>query len=160
MENYGENAVFDGKRVRYWPSPKRIASASEEELMKVAKLGYRAKNLRSIAEAMLEGFPSMEELSRIPTEDAKRKLMELRGIGEYSADIVATEGGFGLDVWSAKIFGVILKGEEPKDPRAAIPELQRLARKRWGRWTGHVFVYVLNDLDKISERICVDLTKF
>jgi len=160
MEHYGENAVFDGRRIRYWPSPKKISETSEEELRSVAKLGYRAKNLKAIAESILGGFPTMEELSRMPSEDARRKLMELRGVGEYSADIVGTEGGFSLDVWSAKIFGVLMTGKEPEDPRAAIPVLQRLARERWGRWTGHVFVYVLNDLDKVSERIGFDLTKF
>ncbi len=33
-------------------------------------------------------------------------------------------------------------------------------RMRWGQWTGHAFVYVLNDLEKISKRISVDLTKY
>ena len=37
--------------MRYWPSTETIAEASVEELMSKAKLGYRAKNLKAIAEA-------------------------------------------------------------------------------------------------------------
>jgi 3-methyladenine DNA glycosylase/8-oxoguanine DNA glycosylase len=158
--NFGENAVFDGKRIRYWPSPARVAAATVEELMRVAKLGYRAKNLRSIAESLEEGFPGAEELSALTPEEAREKLMELRGIGPYAASIVVGERGFSLDVWSAKIFGVLLAGEVPDDPRGAIPGLTRLAVERWGPWTGHAFVYVLNDLENISKRIGVDLTRY
>lgn len=129
-EHYGEDAEFDGRRVRYWPSPARIASAPVAELMERAKLGYRAKNLRSIAESLEAGFPGVEELSVLPAEEAKEKLMELRGVGAYSAAIVVSERGFSVDVWSAKIFGVLLKGEEPDDPRGAIPEITRLAAER------------------------------
>lgn len=157
---YGEDATFDGRRIRYWPSPKRIANTPVEELMLRTKLGYRAKNLRSIAETLEGGFPSAEELSTLGAEDARERLMELRGIGPYAASIVVGERGFSLDVWSSKIFGVLLVGEEPEDPRGAIPELTRLATERWGRWTSHAFVYVLNDLENISRRIGVDLTKF
>ncbi len=158
--HFGENAVFDGKKIRYWPSPKRIAKISVEELMKKAKLGYRAKNLKSIAESLEAGFPGAEELSLLTAEEAREKLMELQGIGPYAAAIVVGERGFSLDVWSAKIFGVLFNGEVPEDPRNSIPNLTRKAIGRWGPWTGHAFVYVLNDLEKISKRIGVDLTKF
>jgi 3-methyladenine DNA glycosylase/8-oxoguanine DNA glycosylase len=159
-ELYGDDAEFDGRRVRYWPSPKRIASTPVVELMSRAKLGYRAKNLVSIAESIEAGFPDMDELSRLTAEEARERLMELRGVGPYSAAIVVSERGFSVDVWSAKIFSVLLKGVEPEDPRGVIPEIQRLAAERWGQWTGHAFVYILNDLEKISKRIGIDLTKY
>jgi 3-methyladenine DNA glycosylase/8-oxoguanine DNA glycosylase len=159
-EHYGEDAEFDGRRVRYWPLPKWIASTPVAELMERAKLGYRAKNLKSIAESLETGFPDMDELSRLTAEEAREKLMELRGVGSYSAAIVVSERGFSVDVWSAKIFSVLLKGVEPDDPRGVIPEIQRIAVERWGQWTGHAFVYVLNDLKKISKRIGVDLTRY
>ncbi len=158
--HYGEDAVFDRRRIRYWPSPRRIARAPVEELMAKAKLGYRAKNLKSIAESLEAGFPGAEELSLLPAEEAREKLMELRGIGPYAAAIVVMEHGFSLDVWSAKIFGVLFNGEAPEDPRGIIPALTEEAARRWGPWTGHAFVYVLNDLESISKRIGWDLTKF
>lgn len=160
MTNFGDDACFDGKTIRYWPSPQTIAATPAEELMSKAKLGYRAKNLRAIATALTQGFPSMDELYAMALEEAKKKLLTLYGIGEYSAELVMPKTGFPLDVWSAKIFNVLFHGKTPEKPRDAIPELKKIAEKRWGDWRGYVFVYVLNDLPKLSERLGVDLTKF
>jgi 3-methyladenine DNA glycosylase/8-oxoguanine DNA glycosylase len=84
--------------------------------------------------------------------------MELRGIGEYSADIISPHPGFALDVWSAKIFHKLLFREEPKDPRTAIPGLKRIAEERWGKWRGYAFIYVLNDLDNLSKKFNLKLS--
>ena len=92
-------------------------------------------------------------------EEAKAKLMELKGIGEYSADIVSPHPGFALDVWSAKIFSLLLFREEPKLPRTTIPKLRKAAEERWGKWRGYVFVYVLNDLENLSKRFNLNLTE-
>jgi len=162
IKNYGEDVNFDGKTIRHWPSPRKVAASSVEELRRKAKLGYRAKNLASVAQELSKGFPSMDELylmDLMDPEQAKKKLMTLRGIGEYSADIITPRMGFPLDVWSAKIFNILFFKEEPESPRTAIPVLKETAERRWGKWSGDVFVYVLNDLPKISKRIGVDLTK-
>ena len=75
MANFGDEAGFDGKTIRYWPSPQTIANASVEELMAKAKLGYRAKNLKAIATTLNQGFPSMDELYAMEPEEAKKKLL-------------------------------------------------------------------------------------
>jgi 3-methyladenine DNA glycosylase/8-oxoguanine DNA glycosylase len=94
------------------------------------------------------------------SEEAKKKLLNLQGIGEYSAELVNPKTGFPIDVWSAKIFSVLFYGKIPDKPREAIPALKVDAEKRWGNWRGYAFVYVLNDLPKLSKRVGVDLTKF
>ena len=160
IENFGDKISFDGKTVSYWPSQERIADTLVEELRAKAKLGYRAENLLSIAKTLTRGFPTMEELWEMPHEEVKKRLLSLRGIGNYSAEIVVPGTGFPLDVWSAKIFHVLFFGKEPESPREAIQELKKIAEERWGKWRGHAFVYVLNDLPEISKRIGVDLTRF
>jgi 3-methyladenine DNA glycosylase/8-oxoguanine DNA glycosylase len=157
---FGEQARFDGKTIRYWPSPERIANSTIEELKTEAKLGYRAANLIAISKSLQRGFPTMDEFGTMDREEAKRQLLTLRGIGDYSADIVVPGMGFPIDVWSAKIFHVLFFGKEPENPRKAIPVLKQTAEKRWGKWRGYAFVYILNDLPKLSKRIGVDLTQF
>ena len=158
--NFGEQADFDGKTIRYWPSPQNIASLAVEELKTKAKLGYRAKNLKAIATTLTQGFPTIDELYAMEPGAAKKTLLSLRGIGDYSAELVMPRMGFPLDVWSAKIFNVLFYGKTPQKPRDAIPALKKAAEERWGNWSGYVFVYVLNDLPNISKRIGIDLTKF
>jgi hypothetical protein len=68
--------------------------------------------------------------------------------------------GFPLDVWSAKIFGVLFRGSIPENPRKAVPELKLEGERRWGRWAGLAFVYVLNDLPALSKHVGADLMGF
>ena len=93
------------------------------------------------------------------TEKAKAKLMELRGIGEYSADIVSPHPGFALDVWSAKMFQMLFHRVKSESPRDEIPKLKNIAEQKWGRWRGYVFVYVLNDLENLSSRFSPNLSE-
>ena len=157
IENYGEKIRFDNKEITYWPSAEKIAETDVRELSERCKLGYRAKPLRTIAESLTKGFPTVRELEKMPPERAKAKLMELKGIGEYSADIVSPHPGFALDVWSAKIFHLLLFGKEPEKPREVIRKLKNLAERRWGKWRGYVFTYVLNDLKNLSRRFNFNL---
>ncbi len=160
IENFGDDVHFDHKVVRYWPSTKKIAATPPEELQAKAKLGYRASNLVSIAQALEAGFPSMDDLYAMEPEEAKKKLLTLRGIGDYSAELVMPGMGFPLDVWSAKIFSILFHKKTPSNPREAIPDLKKEAEERWGRWRGYAFVYVLNCLPCLSKQVGVDLTKF
>jgi len=160
LNQFGEKVSFDGKNIGYWPSPETLAKCPVEEMMAKAKLGYRAKNLKAIAEELSEGFPSLEDLVAMAPDEAKKKILTLQGIGNYSAELVMPRMGFPLDVWSAKIFGVLFNGEKPDNPREAIVALREVAEKRWNGWMGHAFVYVLNDLPRLSEKFGVDFTKF
>ena len=160
IANFGDQARFDGKTIRYWPSPERIANSTVEELKAEAKLGYRAANLIATAKALQQGFPTMDELWTMDFEEAKKQLLTLRGIGDYSADIVVPGMGFPLDVWSVKIFHILFFGREPENSREAIQVLKKTAEERWGKWRGYAFVYVLNDLPNLSKRLGVDLTQF
>jgi N-glycosylase/DNA lyase len=160
MANFGDKATFDGKNISYWPSALTITKVSLSELKEKAKLGYRAKNLQAIATTLTQAFPAMDELYKMEPEKAKNKLMPLQGIGEYSAELVMPRMGFPLDVWSAKIFNVLFYSEMLRNPRKAIPALKEVARQRWGNWSGYAFVYVLNDLTRLSKRVGLDLTRF
>lgn len=151
IHTFGDLQTADNKKIPYWPSPVKIATVSAEELMKRCLLGYRAKAIHRIAEAIAAGFPNIVELSRMDDEEIMRHLTSLYGVGYYSAQIISPHRGFPLDVWSARIFHEILRGTTPPDPRGTIKELEAEADRRWGRFKWLVFVYVLNDLPNLLE---------
>jgi DNA-3-methyladenine glycosylase II len=160
ISSFGEIACFDNQELSYWPSTKRVANTPITELESEGRLGYRAKALQTISKTLESGFPTMDELYSMTPDEAKKELMNLYGIGEYSAELIMPGMGFPLDVWSAKIFGLLLEGKVPTDPRREIPSLKKLAAARWGKWMGYAFVYVLNDLPLLSKRFGFDLTSF
>ena len=75
IENFGDKVNFDGKTIAHWPSPKKIAELKVDELQGRAKLGYRAKNLISIAKTLQDGFPTANELSKMTPDEAKKQLI-------------------------------------------------------------------------------------
>jgi DNA-3-methyladenine glycosylase II len=160
ITKYGEVAQFDGHKVRVWPLPKAIAKQDAPELAKACNLGYRAKFVANLARKLeSEKFPTTEELEKLAPEEAKRRLLELPGIGDYSADIINPHGGFPIDAWSVDVFGRLFYGEEPKDRRKAIDGVKKEGLRRWGRRSWMAFFYVVQDLDNLSRKLKMELRR-
>jgi 3-methyladenine DNA glycosylase/8-oxoguanine DNA glycosylase len=158
IRNYGDAAEFDGKAVSVWPLPQRLASLNPPVLARECKVGYRAKRIVKLAEKLVkEGFPTLQELERLSPEDAKMRLLELPGIGDYSADIINPHGGFPIDVWSAEVFGKLFFGEEPENNRRAIKDVKSEGIRRWGRWSWMAFFYTVQDLESLSRKLGLKL---
>jgi DNA-3-methyladenine glycosylase II len=154
IAKYGQTAEFDGKRVRVWPTHKRISKLTPNEVARICKLGYRAKLLVKLAKVMTKnGGPTLAELNGLTPEEAKGVLMELPGIGDYSADIINSPGGFPIDVWSAAVFGKLFYGKEPENSREAVEMVKREGIRRWGEWSWMAFFYVVQDLKNLSRKL-------
>ena len=158
IENYGDAAEFEGKKIRVWPLPKQISKLRPSQLARKCNLGYRAKYLVGVAKILQkEDFPTFKELEELSPEDAKEKLLELPGIGDYSADILNPHGGFPIDVWSVDIFAKLFHGKEPKNARKAIEKIKKEGIKRWGEWSWMAFFYVVHDLKNLSKKLGTEL---
>lgn len=154
IRKYGEKAEFDGKTIPVWPIPKKLSKLSPETLAENCRVGYRAKRIVQLAEKLEEnGFPTLPELEKLSAEEAKCKLLELPGIGDYSADIINPHGGFPIDVWSVEVFGKLFFGKEPENNRQAVEEVKREGVLRWGHWSWMAFFYVVQDLEGLSKSL-------
>jgi hypothetical protein len=142
------------------PSPEKIANSTEHELKAKARLGYRVANLVAIATSLKQGFPTMDELWTMATEEAKKKLLTLRGNGDYSAELVMSRMVFPLDVGAPR-FSTSFSLAKSLEIRENQYRPSRKSQKSDGEnGGGYAFVYVLNDLPKLFERVSVDLTQF
>jgi len=154
---YGETIEFDGKRVVLQPTARRIAKLNPEAFAKECKLGYRAKYIVGSAKMIDAGFPEMREILKMPPDEAKERLVELPGIGDYAADIINPHGGFPIDAWSVDVFGLLFFGKQPEDRREAIEKVKEEGIRRWGKWSWMAFFYVAQDLQNLSKRLGVQL---
>lgn len=154
---YGTKVEFGGKQIVVEPAAETIARLKPEEFGKRCNLGYRAKYIVGAAKMIAHGFPDARQIMSIPPDQAKKKLMELPGVGDYAADIINPHGGFPIDAWSVDVFGKLFFGKEPDKPRDAIEAVKKEGVRRWGRhaWLG--FFYVAQDLANLSERLGIQL---
>jgi N-glycosylase/DNA lyase len=93
------------EEVRFYsfPTPQRIAAASETELRN-CKMGFRAPNLLAAARQIANGRFDLERLRHLPLAGARGELMKLRGVGGKIADCVLLfaygfDAAFPVDVW-------------------------------------------------------------
>jgi len=154
---YGTRVSFDQKEILVEPSAERIARLKPEEFAKKCNLGYRAKYLVGAARMVAGGFPETQQIMIMPPEEAKKKLMELPGVGDYAADIINPHGGFPIDAWSVDVFGRLFFGREPDNAREAIDAVKEEGLRRWGKFAWMAFFYVAQDLGNLSKRLGVQL---
>lgn len=156
IRNFGEPAEFDGEKIYAWPIPERIAGLSGKILSRCS-LGYRAKYVLKLARLIKAGFSTYEELRMLSSEEAKKRLLKLPGIGDYSADIINPHGGFPIDAWSSDVFGKLFFGDEPDNAREAIEKVKAAGISRWGKHAWMAFLYVVHDLERLSEKLGMSL---
>lgn len=94
----GEIAVF--------PSPKRLAAASQAELL-ACGLGYRARFVGSAARMVRDGL-DLESLKSASYTDAKERLTGIPGVGDKVADCIMLFSldkldAFPLDTWTLRV---------------------------------------------------------
>jgi N-glycosylase/DNA lyase len=91
---------------RALPAWSAVSEAGEEEI-RACRTGYRARYLKGTAD-YLEAHPGcLNELDRLPHEQAVRALTDLPGVGSKVADCVLLFGAFRIDsfpvdTWIAK----------------------------------------------------------
>ncbi|HEX6837749.1 MAG TPA: hypothetical protein VF334_14315, partial [Polyangia bacterium] len=96
-ERFGPRTA-DGSRFGP-PSPERIAGAPVSLLRQAGFSNRRAAELRALARLPLDRFEA--ELTALSDDDARARLLELPGVGPWTADYVLLRGLGRLDVFPA-----------------------------------------------------------
>ena len=84
---FGEKRVFDGLDFYVFPTVKKLALASENGLRECS-LGYRAKYVQATAKKIYKEKFDLESLKTMPYAEARKKIVELPGVGLKVADCV------------------------------------------------------------------------
>jgi N-glycosylase/DNA lyase len=104
---FGEKKVFDGCDFFTFPTPEKLACASEKNLA-TCGLGYRAKYVQASSKRIFENDFELESLRQLSYEQAKNQLCSLAGVGPKVADCVLlfslgkTEA-FPVDRWVERV---------------------------------------------------------
>lgn len=102
----GEPLSFCGEILYSFPTPEQIAPLERADL-DFLRAGYRAPYLISAARAICDGTLDFAALDTMDTEQARRTIMQLRGVGRKVADCFLLFGlhkldAFPVDTWMKK----------------------------------------------------------
>ncbi|QSG11755.1 3-methyladenine DNA glycosylase/8-oxoguanine DNAglycosylase [Halapricum desulfuricans] len=146
-EAFGDTVTADGRTYQVFPTPDRLAAATESELRDLG-LGYRAPYVQQTAEMVAAGDAHPDEARGRSYEDAREHLTQFVGVGEKVADCVLL---FSLDFLEAVPLDTWIRTtiEEyyPDCERDSYAETSRAIRKRLGgEYAGYAQTYVFHHL--------------
>lgn len=103
---FGEKIEWKGNTLYTFPNAKRIAQVTTEDLAPL-RCGYRAPYIINAAKAVASGELNFEQLNDMDTISARKKIMELEGVGPKVADCFLLFGmhkldAFPVDTWMKK----------------------------------------------------------
>ena len=144
---YGQPHDLDGRRLYEFPTPERLATATEAELRELG-LGYRAPYVVQTARMVADGQADPADAAELPYEEARAYLTRFVGAGEKVADCVCLFSlGFDeavpLDTWIRKAIAEYY----PDCDRGSYAETSRAIRDRLGgRYAGYAQTYLFHHL--------------
>jgi N-glycosylase/DNA lyase len=146
MRLYGARVSFpDGATSFLFPKPETLAELSPRELRSKTSMGYRAKPVVQVSRLITAGKLTLDELSKLPYEDAIEVLLDLPGVGPKVADCFWLYGVGGLeaapvDVWIHRIVTQLYF----KDRKVSRLKTARFLRDRFGEWAGYAQLYLFD----------------
>ena len=144
-QRFGKVSQWQGRLVYSYPTPARMAELSEADLL-ACSLGYRAKNLLNSARMIAAGEVSLENVQRLPDDEARAELCRLPGVGEKVANcalLFAFErpGAFPIDVWIERVLREIyFQGKRKVTGR----RLRDFSASYFGPYSGYAQQYLFH----------------
>ena len=142
---FGDQRKIGSRAVHTFPSPQRIARASESQLRE-CKLGYRAKNLRATAQLVSSGECDLEAWSELPDGGLRKNLCDLPGVGVKIANCVMLFAyerlrAFPIDVWIER---VLRQHYFPRRKKMTTRQLCEFSEAYFGEHGGYAQQYLFH----------------
>jgi N-glycosylase/DNA lyase len=104
---FGEKTILDGYDFFTFPTPKKLACATERSLAECG-LGYRAKYVQETSKRIFENGFELERLRQLPYLEAKKQLCGFAGVGPKVADCallfsLGKTEAFPVDRWVERV---------------------------------------------------------
>lgn len=140
-ERYGDYiGEYKGRNYYSFPRPEVLMKVKPEDLREYARVGFRDKRIVEASRMIYEGH--LAEACDLDTEDLRKRLMELPGVGPKVADCILLfayhrRETFPVDVWIKRVMETLfIKKEVPKK------QVDDYARKYFGKNAGYAQQYL------------------
>lgn len=143
-DKYGDVIkCVDGRTIHAFPTVDALNRVSVEELRE-CKVGFRAPYIRDAVDKVYSGEISYEVLVGLSADEARAKLMSIKGVGEKVANCVMLfslgfRDAFPVDVWMKRIMEYMYFGEDT-DKKI----IEKFAYEKFGTMSGYAQQYLFH----------------
>jgi DNA-3-methyladenine glycosylase II len=133
------SARFDGRP----PTPAELLAVEPEDLRTVGLSRAKTVYLRDLAERLLDGRLDVKHLRELDDDAAREELMQVKGVGRFTADGVLLLALRRPDVWPAADLALRRSVERVwgLEPPASIPDVDAIG-ERFRPWRTLAAVYL------------------
>ena len=139
---YGKKVVFKNKVYYLFPSFDDLKNVKEEEFREFG-VGFRDKYLVNFLNVIKNNNNFIDDINKLSTRDALKKLMSIKGIGLKVASCILLFGFrrfdvFPIDTWVKKTMSSLYNIND--DQKA----IERFAREYYGDYSGLAIQYMFH----------------
>ena len=145
-ERFGKRLTLDNIEAYSFPAAERLAAADMGSLRE-SGLGFRAAYIKDTAQKIASKKFDLDELEDLNYDEAKKRLISLKGVGEKVADCTLLFSfrkyeAFPVDVWIKRGVERLYFGGKAIAPKKAA----EFARERFGQYAGYAQEYLYHYL--------------
>jgi len=143
INTYGRWVDFEGCRYSAFPEPAALAIATPRELLRLQVSGPKARYIITISRLALDGTLDLENLRELEPALAHEKLLELKGVGHWTAQYVGLRALRHLDCLPAADVGLqkVIQYFYGFRKRPTAERVQKMARA-WQGWRSYATFYL------------------
>ncbi|MEH7610307.1 DNA-3-methyladenine glycosylase family protein [Gottfriedia acidiceleris] len=148
VEKYGESFRWKDEIFWLFPTPNVISKLEVSDLTSMKFTTRKAEYVIGIAKLMTDGLISKESLNRLESYEKKlNKLLEIRGVGNWTADYVLMKCLQEKSAFPIADVGIhnALKNQLSLEKKPSIEEIKKMAKK-WKGWEAYVTFYLWRSL--------------
>ena len=144
---YGKKLVFEGNEYFLFPDYKLIAKLNPDELLTIQFSRQKAQYTVGISQAFEDGTISKEKLTGLSLVSAKEKLMEIKGIGNWTANYALMKTFRYAEAFPLEDAGLhnALKKYLKLDRKPTLDEIKSVFKKYKG-WEAYATLYLWRSL--------------
>ena len=145
VENFGESVIYEEERYWAFPSAETIAALTVADLRALQMTGRKSEYILGIASAMASGELQKDQL--LQETDMEQVLLEIRGIGAWSANYVMMKCLHSPSAFPLADVGLhnALRAQLQLDRKPTPAEIMELA-KNWEGWQAYATFYLWRSL--------------
>ena len=143
IDRYGRWVEFQGQRYSAFPEPAKLAITTPQELLPLQVSGPKARYIIAISHLVQEGRLELENLRQLDPAVAHEKLLELKGVGHWTAQYVGLRALRHLDCLPAADVGLqkVIQYFYGLRKRPTAERVQKMART-WRGWRSYATFYL------------------
>ena len=138
-----------GRDLHTFPTPAKLALVSEADL-RACRLGFRARHLFVAARQIASGEISLAAIEDLPTPEAEKELLRVRGVGIKVANCILLFAygrveAFPIDVWVERVLKRLYFNNRAK---VSHERMRRFAFRHFGPYRGYAQQFLFHWIRK------------